>query len=86
MNFVAGQQVRLISQYRTPCLTHKKVVSFANQLPIVRLVAGEMFKVAVGPRVDRGSRYMATTVLVRNAEGLWCIPARLLEAVTDAAV
>lgn len=86
--FTTGQQVRLIRVYTSRCMTYRHgtwgdgtMLREPTKKSVV-LPAGTVFTVASTPRlVTRCEQANAQAVLVKNAEGTWCIPAELLEPI-----
>lgn len=83
--FTAGQQVRLTATYRGKSFSWNTSPVSARPAPLVSLPVGTVFVVHNRQR-NEPTRLDGPTVLVKNDAGTWCIPARLLEAVSDAAV
>jgi hypothetical protein len=81
MVFQAGQRVRLTATYLGRRLSHVAHAGVTDPKPIQVLHAGTVFTVARMPTGNARGRLDGPTVILRNDEGTWCIPERLLEAV-----
>lgn len=78
-----GDRVRLTTNFTAPCLTHLTAQNPGSRVTQKTLQAGAEFTVA--PKLKRVPDIAVVgqmTVLVRDAVGTWCIPAKYLEVVS----